>query len=118
MSLTFCLITHLELTGHRGYIGGMFILDSGGKLLIFRSCCKDGGLQKLHKAFVKEADEFVKRCTTEKDSEIEGNRRGFHWFCIAGYDRQIKSVQSLPLRVTWASVADFLPKETCGSSMA
>jgi len=76
------------------FTGGTFITDSAGRLMIFRSCCRKGQLEKLHKDFIKAAAAFVEACEPEKDSDIEENHRGRHWFCIAGYDRQNKDASS------------------------
>jgi hypothetical protein len=51
--------------------------------------------EELHHEFVIKAKEFVQRCTPEKEADVEGNPRGNHWFCIAGYDRQNKKASAL-----------------------
>ncbi|KAF8998197.1 hypothetical protein BDZ89DRAFT_1051686 [Hymenopellis radicata] len=59
-----------------------------------RSAVSQNVLDLLPK-FMEEAQEFVEACTSMGEDKIQGNRRGNHWFCIAGADRNNKTIPSL-----------------------
>ncbi|KAF9039512.1 hypothetical protein BDZ89DRAFT_1060957 [Hymenopellis radicata] len=65
-------------------------LDSQGRMLIYRSKITDNVRERLDD-FIKEAKAFVKACTPMTEDDMAANRRGPHWFCIAGADRNNKS---------------------------
>ena len=67
---------------------------------MWRSHVRGGPTSDLHEEFITKAKEFVQRCQPEKEADIEGNPRGNHWFCIAGYDRQNKTVSSPSYKIT------------------
>ncbi|KAF9000561.1 hypothetical protein BDZ89DRAFT_1121642 [Hymenopellis radicata] len=69
------------------------IVDASGRLIIFRSQIgKD--MVKIMPDFIKQAEEFVKECTPMPNASRQGNKRGQHWFCIAGVDRNLKDEPS------------------------
>ncbi|KAF9026369.1 hypothetical protein BDZ89DRAFT_1134796 [Hymenopellis radicata] len=70
------------------------VLDSVRRRIIFRSKITPG-MTSLAAEFGAEAASFVKACKPPSKSDIAGNKRGNHWFCIAGVDRNNKSVPSL-----------------------
>lgn len=67
------------------------ILDSSGRLVIYRSEITPDVLRLLPK-FLEQARNFVKQCTPMSQAAMDGNKRGAHWFCIAGVDRNNKAV--------------------------
>ncbi|KAF9044589.1 hypothetical protein BDZ89DRAFT_1059069 [Hymenopellis radicata] len=70
------------------------VLDAEHRRIIFRSKITPG-MAALAAEFGAEAAAFVKACKPPSDSDIAGNLRGNHWFCIAGADRNNKSVPAL-----------------------
>lgn len=73
------------------------ILDSVGRLVIYRSSISDA-MKELLPKFNAQAVQFVKDCSPMGAKDIAGNARGNHWFCIAGIDR---NNQSTPARSDW-----------------
>ncbi|KAF9026649.1 hypothetical protein BDZ89DRAFT_1134689 [Hymenopellis radicata] len=86
---------YLERLKFLPYLGrATQVLDSTSRRLIFRSKITSG-MESLAAEFGKEAAAFVKACKPPSDADIAGNQRGNHWFCIAGADRNNKSIPAL-----------------------
>lgn len=60
-------------------------------MLVYRSKITDNVRERMGD-FLKEAKAFVKACSPMSEDDMAANRRGRHWFCIAGADRNNKTV--------------------------
>ncbi|KAF9002857.1 hypothetical protein BDZ89DRAFT_1146276 [Hymenopellis radicata] len=66
------------------------LLDAAGRLIIYRSRITNN-VRQLLPQFLAEARDFVRACGSMGEDAMQSNRRGSHWFCIAGVDRNNKT---------------------------
>ncbi len=69
------------------------ILDCANRLIIYRTSIVRFVADNMA-AFMDEARNFAAACTPFTSKDAGTNVRGNHWFCIAGHDRQNKSVRN------------------------
>ncbi len=68
-------------------------LDCANRLIIYRTSIVRFVADNMA-AFMDEARNFAAACTPFTSKDAGTNVRGNHWFCIAGHDRQNKSVRN------------------------
>ncbi|KAK7030349.1 hypothetical protein VNI00_014206 [Paramarasmius palmivorus] len=69
----------------------IFICDSQGRIVIYRSAVTDNMKRRLLLRVIEEAENFQQETSPPTHKDCEDNAQGFHWFKISGFDRNNKS---------------------------